>query len=201
MGIPYGDLVRDLATAPQLNGFKLEDAAGRPPKGPNGLNIEGLCASPRGGLLIGFRNPIPQGRALLIPLENPEEVILGKRARLGNPISLPLGGLGIRAIAYVETQGIYLIIAGPPGQEAIFELYQWSGDPKAPLTLLDGVSFNGLQTEGLVVFPSAFRRPGRYLCEQFDTREPQETQSAGLRSRRNGDVPFRSCGCLLLEQR
>ncbi len=155
VGIPYGDLVRDLATAPQLKGFRLGDAAKRPPKEWGGLNIEGLCATPEGGLLIAFRNPVPKGMALLVPLENPEEVIMGQRARLGNPICLPLGGLGIRAIAYVETQDTYLIIAGPPGQEAIFGLYQWSGNPSAPPTLVDGVSFNGLQPEGLVVFPSA----------------------------------------------
>ena len=155
VGIPYRDLVRDLVTAPQLKGFRLGDAAGRPPKGPGGLNIEGLCATPNGGLLIAFRNPVPEGNALLIPLENPAEVLLGKKARLGNPICLPLGGLGIRAIAYVETQGIYLIIAGPPGLEAVFRLYQWSGNPSVPPTPVDRLSFNGLQPEGLVVFPSA----------------------------------------------
>jgi len=155
VGIHYRDLVRDLVTAPQLKGFRLEDAAGRPPKGPGGLNIEGLCATPNGGLLIAFRNPVKEWNALLIPLENPEEVLLGKKARLGNPICLPLGGLGIRAIAYVETQGIYLIIAGPPRLEAVFRLYQWSGNPSVPATPVDGVSFKGLQPEGLVVFPSA----------------------------------------------
>jgi hypothetical protein len=91
---------------------------------------------------------------LLIPLENPEEVFLGQTARFGNPICLPLGGLGIRAIAYVETQGIYLIIAGPTGTEGIFRIYQWSGNPGAPPTPIEGVSFSGLQPEGLVVFPS-----------------------------------------------
>ena len=29
-----------------------------------GFNIEGLAAAPDGSLLIGLRNPIPQGRAL-----------------------------------------------------------------------------------------------------------------------------------------
>jgi hypothetical protein len=79
---------------------------------------------------------------------------MGQRARLGNPVSLPLGGLGIRAMAYVEASGTYLIIDGPAGQETIFRLYQWLGDPKEPPTLVDGVSLKGLQPEGLVVFPS-----------------------------------------------
>jgi hypothetical protein len=154
VGVPYQDLVRDLVTAPQLKGFRLGDAANRAPKGPGGLNIEGLCATPSGGLLIAFRNPVPEGMALLIPLENPDGVVFGQRARFGNPVCLPLGGLGIRAIAYVETDGTYLIIAGPPGPEGIFGVYQWSGHPEAPPTPVEGVSFSGLQPEGLVVFPS-----------------------------------------------
>jgi hypothetical protein len=50
-----------------------------------------------------------EGRALLIPLENPEEVILGEKAGLGNPICVMIDGLGIRAIAYLETPGKYLV--------------------------------------------------------------------------------------------
>jgi len=154
VGVPYHDLVRDLVTAPQLKGFRLGEAAKRPPKGPGGLNIEGLCATRRGGLLIAFRNPVPEGMALLIPLENPDGVVFGQRARFGNPVCLPLGGLGIRAMAYVGTDGTYLIIAGPPGPEGIFGVYQWSGHPEAPPTPVEGVSFSGLQPEGLVVFAS-----------------------------------------------
>lgn len=154
VGVPYRDLVRDLVTAPQLKMFRLGDAANRPPKGPGGLNIEGMCAMQNGGLLIAFRNPLPEGMALLIPLENPEEVILGQTARFGNPTCLPLGGLGIRAMAYVEADGTYLIIGGPSGPECAFRIYQWSGDPETRPTPIEGVSFSDLQPEGLVVFPS-----------------------------------------------
>jgi hypothetical protein len=34
---------------------------------PGGLNIEGLAATPDGQLLIGFRNPLSEGKALLLP--------------------------------------------------------------------------------------------------------------------------------------
>jgi len=155
VGRPYTELIRDLGTTMQLGRFKLGEAAKQPPRACGGLNIEGLCATPEGGLWIAFRNPIPDGMALLIPLENPDEVIVGKTARFGNAIRLPLGGLGVRSIAYVETRGTYLIVAGPADPEAIFRLYEWSGNPSVPPKPRDGIPFKGLQPEGLVVFPSA----------------------------------------------
>ncbi|MEO7101171.1 MAG: hypothetical protein ABI162_17595 [Luteolibacter sp.] len=49
-------------------------------------------------LYIGFRNPIIDGKAVLVPLTNPKEVIrAGARAILGNPVQLDLGGLGFRS--------------------------------------------------------------------------------------------------------
>ena len=71
-GKPYKDLLDDLTGAEQLKQFGLKFAAARAPKSPGGLAIEGLAATPDGHLLIGFRNPIPKGRALLVPLLNPE---------------------------------------------------------------------------------------------------------------------------------
>src|SRR5439155_18316253 len=37
-------------------------------------NIESLCADGE-SLVIGFRNPVPDGKALLVPLKNPAAVI------------------------------------------------------------------------------------------------------------------------------
>jgi len=59
-----------------------EEASHLAPKTPGALNIEGLCATPDHKLLIAFRNPLPQSKALLIPLENPEQVIA---LHLGSP--------------------------------------------------------------------------------------------------------------------
>jgi hypothetical protein len=100
IGKPYENLLPDLSRAPQLGAFNLADAASRAPKASGGLSIEGLCATPEGSLLIGFRNPVPDQKALLIPLLNPGEVIEGIPARFGAPIQLDLDGLGIRDIAY-----------------------------------------------------------------------------------------------------
>ena len=61
-----------------------------------GFNIEGLASTPEGALLIGLRNPLRHGRALLVPLLNPDEVIEGGRARFGAPVELDLQQRGIR---------------------------------------------------------------------------------------------------------
>ena len=40
-------------------------------RSPGGLNIEGMTERPEGGVWIGFRNPIPGGKALLFALRQP----------------------------------------------------------------------------------------------------------------------------------
>ncbi len=153
VGKPYRDLLKDLTASPWLKNYKLGDAAKKAPEEEGGLNIEGLSATPQGTLLIAFRNPTPDGKALLIPLENPKQVINGKAAKLGKPISLSLGGLGIRSIEYVEARGKYLIVAGPHGDEGDFQLYQWSGPPSEEAEPIKGVNFRSLHPEALIIYP------------------------------------------------
>jgi len=153
-GIPYESLVEDFVADPRLKPYGLKAASKRAPKTPNALNIEGLTATPAGSVLIGFRNPIPQGKALVVPIENPSEVVMGKaRAKLGPPILLALAGLGIRSFEYSAARGEYLIVAGPAGVSGPFRLYRWSGsNVDAPIEI-PGVSFTGLQPEALIVYP------------------------------------------------
>ena len=110
VGKPYRRLLDDLINDSRFAQFHLAEAARHAPKEAGALNTEGLSATADGHLLIGFRNPIPGGHALLIPLLNPNEVIEGKPARFDPAVQLDLGGLGIRDIAYHE--GIYIIIGG-----------------------------------------------------------------------------------------
>lgn len=152
VGTPYKNLVQDFTSAPQLNGFNLADAAGKPPE-EGGLNIEGLSATPDGALLIAFRSPVPDGKALIVPLQNPEEVIDGKKAKLGAPIQLPLGGLGIRSIDFSQVLGKYLIIAGRPDNLREFRLYQWSGVASDAPEPFEGIQFKGLNPEALIIYP------------------------------------------------
>jgi len=152
-GTPYKNLVKDLGETPGLKDFKLGEAAKIPPEAVGGLNIEGLAATPQGKLLIAFRNPIPDGKALLVPLENPQEVVAGKAAKLGKPILLFLDGRGIRDIAYFDTWGSYLIIAGPYGDNGDFKLYRWSGAASANPEPVKGLDFKDLHPEALTIYP------------------------------------------------
>jgi len=127
----YTNLVDDLIAYDSVYDLGLVDAIGvdgghidpctiseLAPK-EKGLNIEGLSMTADGNsILIGFRNPRPKidgdHMALIIKLNNPEEVVLsGAAADFDPPIFLdPNDGFGIRSIEYSPTLGQYLLIAG-----------------------------------------------------------------------------------------
>jgi hypothetical protein len=130
----------------------LKEAAKKKPEEEGGFNIEGLCAY-RSQLLIGFRNPIPDAKAVVIPLENPAGVIAGEPPKLGAPIRLNLGGLGIRDMASWHNE--ILILAGDYKDRAAGakpqELYRWSGDPKDSPVPIAG-TFGDLNPEAVLVY-------------------------------------------------
>jgi hypothetical protein len=128
VGHSYTQLVEDMLKDERLNHYQLEAAAKIPPKQKGGLNIEGLAATPNQEILIGFRNPIPQGKAILLTLKNPKALLeKDVNAIFGEPIELDLNGLGIRSIEYWHSQSRYIIIAGAYDGSDQFSLYQWSG--------------------------------------------------------------------------
>jgi hypothetical protein len=129
-GRPYANLLSDLISDPRLQRFDLVAASRRGPKSGDALNIEGLCATPEGTLLIGFRNPIPDDKALIVPLLNPGELIAGGRARFGDPMLLNLGGLGVRSMTRSPTG--YWIIGGTFDGDGRSHLYHWSGGADSP---------------------------------------------------------------------
>jgi len=150
IGRAYHNLLTDLLRDPRLAPFRLASGSLLPPKSRGGLNIEGLCATRGDQLLIGFRNPIPQGRALLVPLENPEELLFGKAARFGTPIQLNLDGLGIRDIVQVDEH--YIIVAGSYDGSGKTRLYRWHGNQAQPEPL-KGVDLGTINGEALIVYP------------------------------------------------
>lgn len=151
VGAPYTRLLRDMEDSAAVKSYKLGDAARLPAEAAGGLNIEGLAATPEGVLLIGFRNPLPHRRALIIPLQNPAELIVGKTARFGTPIELDLGGRGIRSIE--QFGGGYLIAAGATADSGNFALFTWSGKPGDPANKLSGVDLGDLRPEALFAIP------------------------------------------------
>ena len=150
VGQPYTNLLADLARAPQAVALRPAIEAKAAPKTRGALNIEGLCATPEGGLWLGFRNPVPQGRAVLAPLLNPGETVEGGAPRFGDLLFIGLGGSGIRDLARVEDR--YLILAGAIDGKREHALYEWFGPSHQP-RLLAPLAISDLNPEALVAFP------------------------------------------------
>lgn len=151
-GKPYKSLLSDLLAAPALRKFGLAAASVKAPKSKDALNIEGLCATPEGELLIGFRNPIPQGKALIVPLKNPTTVLQGQKSQFGEPIQVDLGGQGIRDMAWLNGQ--YVIIAGAIDGDGISQIYTWDGKSPAAQRV-EGDSLASLNPESVIFFPNS----------------------------------------------
>jgi hypothetical protein len=126
-----------------------------------GFNIEGLCASEDGSVLyIGFRNPRPLRRALVIPLLNPDAVVMrGVKPLFGKPLLWGLQGLGIRSMTYAQAHRAYFIVAGAHDAASGFHLYRWSGQrtelPKYVCAVGDTV--DDFTPEALVAFEKSRR--------------------------------------------
>lgn len=154
VGNIYTNLVETLAAQPQYARFKLAEAAQLTPKAAGGLNIEALTDTPEGRLLIGFRSPIPEGRALIAPLVNPDQVLLGSAPEFDAPILLDLGGLGLRGMG--SSGHDYNLIAGPIDGNGTCRTFTWDGG-EAPPRAVRGLEFSGINPEGICFHDSAGR--------------------------------------------
>jgi len=105
-------------------------------KGGDGLNIEALAISAdQSRMLIGFRGPLVDGRAIVASIENFAEVFDSDADLVIAPVldELDLGGLGIRGLSYVPAVGEYLVIGGPVSKaDAEFGLWRWKGPGASP---------------------------------------------------------------------
>jgi hypothetical protein len=121
----------------------LADAAGiRNVKADGGLNIEALEISPdQQRLLIGFRSPLIDNRAIIAYVDNPSAIFdAGEPPRISAALEkLDLDGNGIRGMSYLPALDGYLIISGPIARETVqFRLWFWSGrrgDPARHVTV------------------------------------------------------------------
>jgi len=163
VGVPCVRLLTDLINDPRLRQFNLAAAARRAPKSRDALNIEALCATPEGHLLIGFRNPVPNNRALIVPLLNPADVVAGKPPQLGEPRLLDLGGLGLRSLTRVGNR--YYLIAGAFDGRGASQLFEWSGGQEAPRRL-PRAELAGLNPEAIEAIPGD--GPARLLIVSDD---------------------------------
>jgi len=162
---PYRNLIEDMLAEPLLAesdaygiaaSTRLEvkrDSMLAPKR--EGFNIEALAPFGKEGLYIGLRNPLKDGKAILIPLLNPREVIEKKaRARFAKPILLDFGGLSFRDMAYVPaSNGVpegYLIIAGSRDNSDRFGIFFWQhNQPPVPLS----ADLGGVRAEAILLHP------------------------------------------------
>lgn len=144
VGHPYDRLVDDLLAAPQLAGYGLAEAVARAPKDDGGLNLEGLTAAPDGQVVLAFRNPVPRGRALVVPIVDLPALVAGPGAgpaRFGEPIELDLGGRGVRSLSW--WRGAFYLIGGERGSGGTSTLYRWDGrGAAAPVASIDLRGYN-----------------------------------------------------------
>lgn len=146
-GTIYRHLIADLSRDLRFQRYALAQAATIAPKAPGGLSIEGLAATPQQSLLIGLRNPLIDGKALLIELLNPLEVLNQHAPQFAHPLELDLAGLGIRDIVYRQDQQ-FLIVAGPyhanENRQEAHRLYLWdqSTHQLQSLTQIDLADWN-----------------------------------------------------------
>lgn len=147
-GHAYTRLREDLVTDSRFERFGLRDAILRAPAAPGGFNIEGMTATPEDGVIIGLRNPVVDGLAIIIPLANPLGVVEGEPPRFGDPQTIDLGGRGVRALSWWH--GRYLIAAGSPTHSRALKpaLYSWDGKgtPQPIVAELGTLNVEGFHT-------------------------------------------------------
>ncbi len=158
-----------------------------------GLNIEALEISPdQQRLLIGFRSPLLDKRAIIACVENPSAMFeAGEPPRISATLeTLDLGGHGIRGMSYLPSLEGYLVISGPVADEQVqFQLWFWSGHPGEPARLVtvpglagfehaEGVSPAVIDGRQRIIFVSddGNREQGR--CAHFLLLDPEQLQIA-----------------------
>ena len=153
VGKPYESLQGDMLRAPGLAGLGLAKAARISPKVEGGFNIEGLGAGPGGRLWIGLRGPMSEGKAILIPLINPEQVVdNGTAAVFGEARLLDLGGLAVRDMVWRD--GAMYILAGPTLQGQPYRVFRWNPEGTKVVPMGEVIETRG-HPEVLMAFPDA----------------------------------------------
>lgn len=199
-GKPYPNLVKDLAADTRYEKYQFNTAAGfKVDEG--GLNIEGMCVWNNTKLLIGLRSPIGKktdgsvdtSHALLIPLENPVELLAtspAQKPKFGDPIEIDLGGRGIRDIVFWEAKKTYVITAGDYTDGRNFALFTWSGASNQQPTMVKGIDLYGFSPEAILPISGSPKNELLLLSDDGD--EPVDGSPCKDKSVPAGKKSFRS---------
>jgi len=111
-------------------------------KGGGGFNVEALDFTADGQrLLVGFRSPLLDNRAIVACVENPQGIFENDEVPRVAPVllTLDLQGHGIRGMSWVPGLAGHLVISGPvSGEGGQFRLWFWKGaatDPARSVTV------------------------------------------------------------------
>ncbi len=169
IGVPCRALIHTLLKADNMRHLGLDQATRFDAKNltkqqrrnlapkEDGLNIEALCASADGKTLyIGFRNPRSFSKAIVVPLNNPKQVIEKQEPPIfADPLLWDLKGYGIRSMAYSHFHKAFFLVAGPHNDEsAEFALYRWSGRKDESPLLVRQIN-SDFNPEALVTFKNS----------------------------------------------
>lgn len=174
IGTPCSTLVSSMLTNTALVSLHLGTAFALPPDTKGGLSIEALAARPDGSLWIGFRGPLAKGKAILIPLLNPDAVLEGQVPRFGTPTRLDLDGRGLRDMAWTGSEWI-LVAGATGGDQKGTRLFRWRGEGSLP-SALDVPGLKNVHIEAVAVPPE---QPVHrlFLCSDDSSRSSIGTPS------------------------
>lgn len=145
------------------------------------MNIEGMAFHPTDNeLLIGLRSPTHREHALILTLKNPSVVIeKGKNPVFSESIiSLDLDGAGIRALAYYENQGTYLIAGETAGKKGKLRsrVWTWNGQANHQPVKLKLPKMKGVKNiEGITI---ATFKGSAYLLFVCDNGDKDKSEGA-----------------------
>ena len=116
------------------------------------INIEALTWDRESkSLLIGLRSPLIKGKAVIVPLKNPNAIFdKHEKPKLAQPILLDLYGDGIRAMSWDKNRKGYWIVSGSVGKrKGDFSLWFWDKKSNLLTVMHDAVDIG--YTEGITV--------------------------------------------------
>lgn len=132
----------------------------------NPINIEGLCFDEENGtLLIGFRAPMMDNKAIVIGIKNPEKVMSNsEKPEFTQAMFLELEGLGIRDFTYDSLKKGFWIIAGSSNdRNSSFKLWFWD-KKNSKLSVVKNQPDIGFG-EGITIVNSHGNTPALFIVE------------------------------------
>ncbi len=154
----YGNLKNDL-----LENFK--NYYSKTTLSANSINIEGLSFNNKNkSLLVGFRSPIINSKAIIIEIQNPKRIFSAEKPIFSKPIELDLGGLGIRDMTYDSQKKGYWILAGSVSERTNgFQLWFWDKE-NSKVSQIKNTPDLGY-AEGITIINKNSKKPSLLIVE------------------------------------